>query len=168
MSGALAQTLLRVALAARAKPVEATPTPRLGAASLDGYADALGVAQNTELGNTYFDARTRELVENQPRKTLGETFHEPESLLREHVADALDHDAVVDGIGNLPGAEYGVSRQRDLDVELDRLRRDFLVAVQADPSFEPQFAYEYGVHVQSCAPGARARRETRSIAIGVF
>jgi len=120
---------------------------RLGSASLDAHADALRVAQDAELGNAHFDARAVELVEDQPRDAFREVFDETEFFLRKHAADTLDDYAIVDGVRDFPGAEDGVPGQRDLEVELDCLRSDFLVTVQADPGLESQFPYENGVHV---------------------
>src|SRR5581483_959096 len=87
-----------------------------------------------------------EVVDEQPRDALGEALDQAEALGREQRADALDRDAVVDRVLHAAAREHRVAGQRDLEVELDRLRRDLLVPVQADPRLELQLANEYGVH----------------------
>jgi hypothetical protein len=57
----------------------------------------------------------------------------------------LHHHAIVDRVADLSGLENRVSRKSDLEVDLDRLRRDLFVAVKPDPGGQAQLADENGI-----------------------
>jgi hypothetical protein len=57
----------------------------------------------------------------------------------------LHYDAVVDGVRDLSRFENRVTRKSDLEVDLDRLRRDLFVAIEPDPRLKAQLTDENGV-----------------------
>lgn len=57
----------------------------------------------------------------------------------------LDDHPVIHGVTNFSRFEYRVSGNGDLQIDLDGLRSDLLVTIEADPGLEPELLDEYGV-----------------------
>lgn len=118
----------------------------LGAASLDRHTYLPRFAQHPELGDAHFDTRGLEVLEYEFRDMFGEVFDEAEALLCEQRSDMFHDHAVVDRVRDLSRLEHGSTGwQGDLKVNFDRLRSDFLVAVEPYPGLQPELADENGV-----------------------
>ena len=102
-------------------------------------------AQHAELGDADLDARRLEVLEQEAGDSLGKGLDEAEALFRQEGADVLHYDAVVDGVRDLSRLENRVTRKSDFEVDLDRLRRDLLVAIEPDPRLKAQLTDENGV-----------------------
>src|SRR5712691_12569323 len=89
--------------------------------------------------------RRLEVLEYETRDSFGKTFDEAEALLCEQRPDVLHHHAIVDRVAHLCGFEDRVPRKSDLEVDLDRLRRDLFVAVKPDPGLQAELADENGI-----------------------
>ena len=114
--------------------------------SLDAYADLFRVADDAELRDAHFDARTSEILEYEIGDAFGEIFDKTKAFFCEHRADMFHDHPVVDRVRHLSRLEHRTTgRQGDLELNLDRLRGDFLVAVEPDPGLQPKLADENGV-----------------------
>src|SRR5260370_42063545 len=81
-------------------------------ASFDRHAHMLRIAQHAELRNAHLDARRLEVLEAEIGDALGEVFHEAVAFFFQHGAEVLNDDSVVDRVGDLPGPEDAVARER--------------------------------------------------------
>ena len=132
--------------------LESTLRSALGAASLDRHTYVPRIAQHAELRDAHFDTRGLEVLEYEFRDMFGEVFDEAEALFCEQRADTFHDHPVVDRVCDLLGLEHGsAGGQGDLEVNFDRLRGDFLVAVEPDPGLQPELADENDV--QEWLPG---------------
>ena len=132
--------------------LESTLRSALGAASLDRHTYVPRIAQHAELRDAHFDARGVEVPEYEFRDAFGQVFDQAETFLCEQCAYMFYDQPVVDGVRHFSRFEHGTAgRQSDLEVDLDRLRGDFLVAVEPDPGPQPELADENGV--QEWLPG---------------
>src|SRR5712691_8343753 len=96
---------------------------------LDRHPNALCLAQGTELRDTALDAGRFEVLEYETCDSFGKVFDQTKALVCEQRTDLLHDHAIVDLVTHLSGPENRIPRKSDLEVDLDRLRCDHVMAV---------------------------------------
>ena len=129
--------------------------------ALDRDAELLHAGDRRELGHAHLDPRRAELAHQQVGDRLREALHQLVRMVGGESLQALHDRRVVERVGEVAGAEHGIRRQSELDIEAQRLRPLLLPIVDADARLDAQIVDEDRVHaalLESARCRGRARR----------
>jgi hypothetical protein len=117
-----------------------------GLAALDDYTKPLDAGDRCELGHAHANPRGSELGAKHLGQCLGEALEQFVRVIGRKRLDALHDRRVIERVGKIVAGECFRGRQRELEIDEQRLREVLFPGVDADARLQAQIMVEDGIH----------------------